>query len=112
MIIDLSMLLRSYSQQPPPPPFTASRPPQAEDMYNLHVLSERVTLTAQHSSMTTATHLMQPGFKLSDLIVGNGLWPYASAFKKIASAPVIIFMHEPPTSIWKLLQPKGISLSN
>lgn len=79
---------------------------------NLNVLSERVTQTAQHTSMTTATHLIQLDFKLANLIVGSGLWPYASAFKRIASAPVIIFMHEPPTLIWKLLLPKGISLSN
>lgn len=112
MIIDLSMLLWSCSQELPPLPFPASRPLQAEEMYNPNVLSDRVTQTAQHTSMTTATHLIQPDFKLSNLIVGNGLWPYASAFKRIASAPVIIFMHEPPTLIWKLLQPKGISLSN
>lgn len=62
--------------------------------------------------MTTAIYLTQLGSKLSDLIVGSGLWLYVSAFKRIASAPVIIFTHEPPTLIWKLLQPKGISLSN
>lgn len=112
MVFDLSILLGSCSQEPPSLPFPASRPLQAEEIHNLNVLSDRVTQTAQYTSMTTAIYLTQLGFKLSDLIVGSGLWLYASAFKRIASALVIIFTHEPPTLIWKLLQPKGISLSN